>query len=223
MNRMKKISTFFKIITFLFLIWIYIIYELCSICESLNKTCYLNGLYGIINERLLTMNEMDKDIKHSRIDEHNSNKKGNSKLKIETKSYSKSNQLKELKHSRNSEHKNFKINISSFKLLFKRPNIINNNKIIVAYNYIKNLKQRIDWDKEKRRRKWILRQIEFIISLFSLVMFVSVIPILCLSEWFSEGIPELTHAFKISAYYGAFSADIFIIFFNNILYINLYS
>ncbi|GAW84652.1 variable surface protein [Plasmodium gonderi] len=170
-KKMKNKYIFSKIFILIALTWNYKLHDLYTIGETCNETIYVNGTFGIRNKRLLTDQKIGEGLKNPRLDENSWDKSGKKKLKNVSEPYSTMKELKLQKHRRNGAEKNYAKNKSPLKLLFKKSNLNCKEKVIAAYNYIRNFKQHIDWDKHRIRTKQFLRSIELFISVLSLVSF----------------------------------------------------
>ncbi|GAW84131.1 variable surface protein [Plasmodium gonderi] len=207
MKETKNMRTFVKIRAFLMLTWIYSIIELSSIGKILSKSYYLNGKFGIKNQRILAKNGMEKELKNPQMDEHNCYQSGNTNLRIENNHNSSFNQLEKTTNKSNSVNKSSKKNKLVMKSLLKNSNLRSKERIIAEYKNIKNIKQRIELYKARRRRNRFIHNFEFFFSFFSFGIFLSIFPTLLITDYFSK-----THYnFLVFLYYGACVAFIAIL------------
>ncbi|GAW84134.1 Plasmodium exported protein, unknown function [Plasmodium gonderi] len=207
MKETKNMRTFIKINAFLMLTWIYSIIELSSIGKILSKSYNLSGTFGIKNQRMLAKNGMEKELKNPQMDEHNWDQSGNKNLIIENNHHSTFNQMEKTTNKSNSVNKNSKKNKLVMKSLLKNSNLRSKERIIAEYKNIKNIKQRIELYKARRRRNRFIHSFEFFFSFFSFGLFLSIFPTLLITDYFSK-----THYnFLVFLYYGACVAFISIL------------
>ncbi|GAW84137.1 Plasmodium exported protein, unknown function [Plasmodium gonderi] len=206
MKEKKNMRTFVKISAYIILTWIYRIIELPSTGKILSKSYYLSGTFGIKNQRILTKNGMEKELKIPQMDEHNWDRSGNKNLRIENNHHSAFNQMEKNTLNGNSVNKSDKKNKLAMKLLLKNYNLKSKERIIAEYKNIKNIKQRMELYKVRRRRNRFIHNFEFFFSFFSFGIFLCIFPTLLITDYFSK-----THNFLVLLYYGACVAFIAIL------------